>query len=82
MVAVSVKNRIAAILLQPNTTLTVREIAANWPGRNQPTTQEIAQCLASDNRFIFVEKRNAGNNSQVKAWTHIDHSLLGLSEEE
>jgi hypothetical protein len=82
MVAVSVKNRIAAILLQSNTTLTVREIAANWPGRNQPTTQEIAQCLASDNRFIFVEKRNAGNNSQVKAWTHIDHSSLGLNEEE
>jgi len=82
MVAVSAKNRIAAILLQSNTTLTVREIAANWPGRNQPTTQQIAQCLASDNRFIFVEKRNAGNNSQVKAWTHIDHSLLGLSEEE
>jgi hypothetical protein len=82
MVAVSVKNRIAAILLQSNTTLTVRELSTNWPGRNQPTTQEIAQCLASDNRFIFVEKRNAGNNSQVKAWTHIDHSLLNPSEEE
>ena len=77
MVAISARNRIATILLQSNTTLTVREISANWPGRNQPTTQEITQLLAKDNRFLSFRKTRG-----VQTWTHIDHSLLNPSEEE
>ena len=81
MPAVSIRNRIAQILLESDVPLNADEILARWPVRRAPTQMRVSNLLSSYSEFVRTKwwKENSRNQ---KEYTHMDHSLLSMAEEE
>ena len=87
MAAVSVRNRIAAILLSSDAAMTSEQIFSVYPGRNKPSVRKIVGLLSAYAEFaevgvVSVPRKSASGNTLTTKWTHIDHSLLKIREEE
>jgi len=87
MASVTIRNRISAILLSSDTALTSEQIFSVYPGRNKPNTRRIVGLLSAYPEFVemgvvSVRRKNAPGHTPVIIWSHIDHSLLKIKEEE
>ncbi len=81
MPPVSIRNRIAAILLESDSPLNASQIERRWPTKRPPTMKRISNLLSSYNEFIRVVWWK-DNSRKQNEYTHIDHSTLSLTEEE
>jgi hypothetical protein len=86
MARVRMRNRISAILLQSDTTLTSEQIHSVYPGQ-KPSIRSIVGLLSAYPEFVemgtvFVPRKRGSGNSPATKWTHIDHALFSPKEEE
>ena len=87
MAAVTVRNRISAILLSSDKALTSEQIFSVYPGRRKPSIRKIVGLLSAYAEFVeagvvSVPRKDWPGHTSVTKWTHIDHALLKPKEEE
>ena len=82
MPPVSIRNRIAALLLDSDEPLTAKHLHERWPTKRKPTMKTISNLLASHSEFVRMSWWRKNRGRKLNDYTHIDHSLLSPGEEE
>ena len=84
---VGLRRQIATVLLNSDTPLTYSQIWDAWRWTRKPGEKSIIGMLTSHRCFVpvgatFVPNRTEGGYTSNTLWTHLDHSLLSIEEEE
>ena len=82
MPPVSIRNRIAALLLDSDEPLDAAKLHELWTTKRKPTMKTISNLLASHSEFVRMSWWKENHGRKQNKYTHIDHSLLSPEEEE